>query len=202
MKDRGEDFRQRIVLELIYWRDVRKSAIAFGVTMLMLFAFATYSIVSVFAYLSLAILTVTINFRIYKYAVGSLQKTEEGNPFKKYLDKDFELLNQNKLHENVDVIIKNFRELIQQLRRLFLVEDFVDSLKFAVLLWALTYVGAWFSGMALIILSFIALFTIPKFYETYKVQIDHYYDLVYKQTKPILDQIQEKVPYLQKKKQH
>lgn len=37
--------------------------------------------------------------------------------------------------------------------RLFLVEDLVDSLKFGVLLWCLTYVGACFNGITLIILG-------------------------------------------------
>ncbi|GBP80167.1 Reticulon-3-A [Eumeta japonica] len=56
--------------------------------------------------------------------------------------------------------------------RLFLVEDLVDSLKFGVLLWCLTYVGACFNGITLIILGWIALFTLPKAYEMNKAQVD------------------------------
>lgn len=41
---------------------------------------------------------------------------------------------------------------VAELRRLFLVEDLVDSLKFALLLWLLTYIGAIFNGMTVVIL--------------------------------------------------
>ncbi|KAH9642101.1 hypothetical protein HF086_007221 [Spodoptera exigua] len=62
--------------------------------------------------------------------------------------------------------------------RLFLVEDLVDSLKFGVLLWCLTYVGACFNGITLIILGWIALFTLPKAYEMNKAQVDANLELV------------------------
>lgn len=60
---------------------------------------------------------------------------------------------QDRVHEQVDVFLKNSKDLIHQLRRLFFVEDICDTLKFALLLWALTYVGAYLSGTALAILG-------------------------------------------------
>lgn len=58
-----------------------------------------------------------------------------------------------KVHEVADVAVAHANAAFSELRRLFLVEDFVDSLKFGVLLWCLTYVGSWFNGMTLIIIG-------------------------------------------------
>merc|ERR1712172_13363 len=49
-----------------------------------------------------------------------------------------------------------------ELRRLFLVENMVDTLKFGVSLWMLTYIGSWFNMLTLVILGWIALFATPK----------------------------------------
>lgn len=58
-----------------------------------------------------------------------------------------------KVHEVADVAVAHLNAAVCELRRLFLVEDFVDSLKFGILLWCLTYVGSWFNGMTLIIIG-------------------------------------------------
>ena len=49
-----------------------------------------------------------------------------------------------------------------ELRRLFLVENMLDSIKFGLSLWVLTYIGSWFNAMTLVLMSWVGLFTIPK----------------------------------------
>ena len=70
------------VLDLIYWRDVKKRGGVFGSMMLMLLSLAMFSVLSVAAYLALAGLTVTVSFRVYKNILGAVQKSGEGHPFK------------------------------------------------------------------------------------------------------------------------
>lgn len=70
------------VESLIYWRDVKKSGIVFGAGLVILLAISCFSVISVFAYLSLLTLAGTIAFRIYKNVLGAIQKTSEGHPFK------------------------------------------------------------------------------------------------------------------------
>lgn len=48
-------------------------------------------------------------------------------------------------------------------------------------------------------LAFVGLFTLPKFYETYKTQIDHYYNIVHSKAKQASETVQEKIPQLKKK---
>ena len=49
-----------------------------------------------------------------------------------------------------------------KLCRLFLVENMLDSIKFGLSLWVLTYIGSWFNAMTLVLMSWVGLFTIPK----------------------------------------
>ena len=51
---------------------------------------------------------------------------------------------------------------ILELRKLFLIDNMMDSIKFGLGLWFVTYIGAWFNAMTLVILAWVGLFTIPK----------------------------------------
>jgi len=188
------------VVELIYWRDVKKSGIVFGSVLVLLLSLALFSVLSVVAYLSLALLTVTTTFVVYKKILGAVQKQGDGHPFKQLLEYDVSLP-EDKLHEVADAVLKSSMNTVKELRRLFLVEDLVDSLKFGLILWVLTYFGAWFNGMTLIILIFVGVFTIPKFYETYKAQIDQYVDLAKTQVNNVIAQVREKIPIGKKKEE-
>lgn len=70
------------VKDLIHWRDPKKSGVAFGLSLLMLLSLAAFSVISVASYLLLALLCVTITFRIYKSVVQAVQKSSDGHPFK------------------------------------------------------------------------------------------------------------------------
>jgi len=190
------------VLELIYWRDPKKTGVVFGSMLVLLLSLACFSVLSVVAYLSLAALTVTVSFCIYKKVLQAVQKTGDGHPFKQYLDVDI-TVSEAKVHQAADIVVKRSTETARELRRLFMVEDLVDSLKFGLLLglllWVLTYLGAAFNGMTLIILALVSVFTIPKFYEVNKAQIDQYIELARTQVKQALKQVQEKLPLPGKK---
>lgn len=67
---------------------------------------------------------------------------------------EFDLtLSQEKVQNIAGVAVAHLNGFTAELRRLFLVEDLVDSIKFGVILWVMTYIGAWFNGMTLAILG-------------------------------------------------
>ncbi|MFV1134980.1 reticulon family protein, partial [Klebsiella pneumoniae] len=101
-----------------------------------------------------------------------------------------------KYAENVQYYINS---TLKELRGLLLVQDLVDSLKFAVLMWLLTYVGALFNGLTLLILAVISMFSVPVVYEKYQTQIDQYLGLVRTQVNSVMGKIREKVPGAKKK---
>ncbi|OXU28899.1 hypothetical protein TSAR_008177 [Trichomalopsis sarcophagae] len=181
------------VAALIYWRDPKKSGIVFGATLGVLLSLAYFSLISVLAYISLLTLTFTFAFRIYKTVLQAIQKTSDGHPFKDILEVDL-TLPAEKVHEVADIAVANANAAVSELRRLFLVEDIVDSLKFGIALWSLTYLGAWFNGMTLIIIGVVALFSLPKVYETNKTQIDQNLALVQAKVNEITAKVKAAMP--------
>lgn len=113
-----------------------------------------------------------------------------------------------KVHEVADLTAAKLNASLVELRRLFLVEDLVDSVKFALVLWLLTYVGSLFNGLTLVILgnsslslqhysmnlltrfyilAVVGLFTLPKVYETHQEKIDQNLDLVKGKINDVVD---------------
>uniref|UniRef100_A0A673LEE1 Reticulon n=1 Tax=Sinocyclocheilus rhinocerous TaxID=307959 RepID=A0A673LEE1_9TELE len=88
------------LVDLLYWRDLQRTGVVFGASLFLLLSLSVCSIISVISYVALALLSVTISFRIYKGILQAVQKSEDVNTQSSSL-----------------------------LRRLFLVEDLVDSLK-------------------------------------------------------------------------
>nr|XP_008177893.1 reticulon-3 isoform X5 [Chrysemys picta bellii] len=185
--------------DLIFWRDVKKTGFVFGTSLIMLLSLAAFSVISVVSYLILALLSVTISFRVYKSVIQAVQKSEEGHPFKAYLDLDI-TLSSEAFHNYVNDAMVHVNRALKLIIRLFLVEDLVDSLKLAVVMWLMTYVGAVFNGITLLILGELLIFGIPVVYEKYKTQIDHYVGIIRDQTKSIIAKIQAKLPGMVKKK--
>ncbi|TKC51156.1 hypothetical protein EI555_004222 [Monodon monoceros] len=231
------------VHDLIFWRDVKKTGFVFGTTLIVLLSLAAFSVISVVSYLILALLSVTISFRVYKSVIQAVQKSEEGHPFKNtsvisqnsdrtgvwlqrwslyfllkeifschvkcvtvvsssgraYLDVDI-TLSSEAFHNYVNAAMVHINRALKLIIRLFLVEDLVDSLKLAVFMWLMTYVGAVFNGITLLILAELLIFSVPVVYEKYKIQIDHYVGIVRDQTKSVVEKIQAKLPGIAKKK--
>ncbi|RXN17598.1 reticulon-1-like isoform X1 [Labeo rohita] len=186
------------VVDLLHWRDLKQSGLVFGSVLLLLFSLTQFSVVSVIAYLALAVLSATISFRVYKSVLQAVQKTDEGHPFKAYLEVEI-ALSADQISKYVDKTQLYINSTMKELRRLFLVQDLVDSIKFAVLMWLLTYVGALFNGLTLLILAVVSMFTVPLVYEKYQTQIDQYLGLVRTQVNSIMGKIREKVPGAKKK---
>ncbi|XP_036405584.1 reticulon-1-A-like isoform X2 [Megalops cyprinoides] len=185
-------------MDLLYWRDVKQTGAVLGSLLLLLFSLTQFSVVSVVAYLALAALSATISFRVYKSVLQAVQKTDEGHPFKSYLESEI-CLSQEQMQNYAEKTQYYINSTLKELRKLFLVQDLVDSLKFAVLMWLLTYVGALFNGLTLLILAVVSMFSVPVVYEKYQTQIDQYLGLVRTHVSCVVAKIQEKVPGAKRK---
>uniref|UniRef100_A0A2I3GVC3 Reticulon n=1 Tax=Nomascus leucogenys TaxID=61853 RepID=A0A2I3GVC3_NOMLE len=190
--------RSSAVVDLLYWRDIKKTGVVFGASLFLLLSLTVFSIVSVTAYIALALLSVTISFRIYKGVIQAIQKSDEGHPFRAYLESEV-AISEELVQKYSNSALGHVNCMIKELRRLFLVDDLVDSLKFAVLMWVFTYVGALFNGLTLLILALISLFSVPVIYERHQAQIDHYLGLANKNVKDAMAKIQAKIPGLKRK---
>ena len=72
--------------------------------------------------------------------------------FREYLEIEL-VLPQEKVQQIATVGVAHVNAFLAELRRLFLVEDLIDSIKFGTFLWVLTYLGSMFNGITLVILG-------------------------------------------------
>uniref|UniRef100_A0A3B3T5P7 Reticulon n=2 Tax=Paramormyrops kingsleyae TaxID=1676925 RepID=A0A3B3T5P7_9TELE len=181
------------VQDLVYWRDPKKTGVVFSVSLLLLLSLAAFSIISVVSYILLALLCVTISFRVYKSVIQAVQKSSEGHPFKALMEKDVSVP-PDTFRKYVDISLSYINQGLKHASRLFLVEDLVDSIKLAVLMWLLTYIGAVFNGITVLILADILLFTLPLLYEKNKTQIDNYVGIARNHINTLISTLQKKLP--------
>ncbi|XP_035770615.1 reticulon-3-like [Neolamprologus brichardi] len=134
------DLTHTAASQLVHWREPKKSAAAFGLSLLVLLSVATLSVISVVSYLLLACLCVTITFRVYKSVI-----------------------------------------------------------QLAAVTWVMTYVGAVFNGVTILILADIIFFTTPLIYQKKKAQIDRHVEAVRLKLEETLQSLQDKLPGAVKK---
>jgi len=178
------------VVELIYWKDIKKSAVVAASSLLLLIALSIFSVLTVVSYISLTVLTVTFSYAVYKRTLAAIQKSSDGHPFGQYLEMDLSI-SPEKAQEYAEIISGYMATYVGELRRLVLVEDMIDSIKFGIFLWVMTYVGAWFNGLTLLILGLVSMFSLPKTYEVYQEQIDAYLALAQDQVKGVMAHVTE-----------
>ncbi|XP_016113515.1 reticulon-3-B-like [Sinocyclocheilus grahami] len=116
------------MLELVHWQDPKMSVLAFAVSMLVLMSLAAFSVISTISYLILALLCVTITFRVYKSALQAMQKSDEGQHFKVLMERDISV-SPDTARRYMDMCLEKLNTALRKTRRLVLVEDLVDSLK-------------------------------------------------------------------------
>jgi len=190
------------VVDLIYWKDIKKSAVVAASSLLLLIALSIFSVLSVISYISLAVLTVTFSYAVYKRTLAAVQKSNEGHPFGQYLEMDL-TISPEKAQEYAEIISSYMATYVGELRRLVLIEDMIDSIKFGIFLWVMTYIGAWFNGLTLMILGLVSMFSLPKTYEVYQEQIDAYLAIAQDQVKGIMAHVEAhraKLPEILKEK--
>ncbi|XP_008314589.1 reticulon-3-B-like isoform X3 [Cynoglossus semilaevis] len=180
-------------LQLFCWKQPKTSAAAFGVSLTVLVSLSKVSIISVVSYLLLTCLCVTITFRVYKAVIQAVQKSEEGHPFKSLLDRDISVSSET-VRPLIDQGLIHVNWFICQTRRLLLVEDVVDSVKLAVVMWLMTYIGAVFNGLSLLILADVVLFMSPLIYQKKKSQIDELIKSVRSRFEETLMKLQNRLP--------
>ncbi|XP_014913543.1 reticulon-2a isoform X1 [Poecilia latipinna] len=159
------------VLDLIYWKDTERSGMVLTALVVGLLSLFQLSIISVVSTVSLAVMCFTISVRIYYHFLHILSWGDGEHPFKSYLDLDISLSG-----EQADIYMQKAIVLalsaVDALRRLFFVENLFESLKFLFLMYLVTYLGGLCNGLTILIISVIALFSLPLFYEKRQEQVD------------------------------
>merc|ERR1712088_197618 len=156
---------------LLYWDNPRDSGIICGSVLVCLLAVRYISLISVIGNLSLALVAATMSFRIYKSVLTAVNKSQDGHPFKQFLDVDV-TLPADKISSLTDGFFSKLNNLLLKLKSILLIENVVESLKFAVAMYLLTYLGAIMNGLTILTLAWVGVFSAPRVYRDNQKQID------------------------------
>lgn len=181
------------VISLIYWSEWQKSAAVFGGVLLLLLSLAYYPFLYVVTMFMKAMLAVSFLYRIGMTIVNAVQKTSAEHPLRNLLDEKIEI-SEEMIKEWPELARVQINSIIKQAQHLFLINDFIDSLKFGVLLWLVSYFACWFSLLTLVTIPIISAFTIPIVYEQYQNEINHGIDIGKSKVLEIYDLVDSKVP--------
>jgi len=174
---------------LVHWEDPVLSGAVFGSVLVTLVSICYYSLISVCAYSSLTLLVLVLGVKLYSYVMVMLKKAEPGSdPLARVAAMEV-AIPSDKVSDLSSGLADKLNVGVSELRRLFLVEDMVDTVKFGLSLWCLTYIGSWFNAMTLVILAWVTAFTIPKIYQNNQTAIDE----VLAKVKVQLDEVKGKV---------
>ncbi|XP_063811188.1 reticulon-2-like [Pseudophryne corroboree] len=168
---------RKAVMDLLYWRDIALSAGCLTGLTLCLLCLIQYSVISVISYACLLLLSATFTVWVYSKLLHTIKKGDGVNPFQKYLDAEPILPEQQVEAVTARLVVLSLSAL-STFRRLFLVQDTKESLKFLVLLYLFTYVGAVVNGLTLLLLGVIGIFTFPVMYKHNQALVDHYLSLI------------------------
>ncbi|XP_066501187.1 reticulon-2b [Hoplias malabaricus] len=159
------------VTDLLYWRDVPKTALVFTGLVVGLACLFQLSTISVLSNLGLGLMAFTLPVRLL-FKILTLMRLSDGeHPFQSYLDEDSSLTDEDTVRV-VEKIVLLIATLITELKRVLFIDNIVDSVKFVVLLYLLTYVGVQTNGLTLVISGVICAFSLPLAYKLQRERIN------------------------------
>merc|ERR1712095_235233 len=111
------------------WEDPIHSGIIFGSVLVTLISICYYSLISVVAYCSLTALLAVVSLKVYTYVMVTFLKKETPNPLAKVAAINVSI-SEDKVNSLANNATTKLNASLVELRRLFLVENMLDSIKF------------------------------------------------------------------------
>merc|ERR1711872_1032306 len=102
-----------------------------------------------------------MSFRIYKSVLAAVNKTQEGHPFKAFLELDISIPEAT-LVSTMENLANRVNAVLSSLK----------SVKFCLAMYLLSYVGALMTGLTLLTLTWTAAFSLPRLYRDNQAKID------------------------------
>ena len=155
---------------ILNWSDPSLSGIIFGSGLVFLISLSYFSLLSVIAYLALAFLFLGMGCKVYVHLMGALKKPCK-DPLAKIEVMDLEISNET-LDKLLNDVVELFNKTSAQLRSLCLFQNYLDTAKFAVLMYVATFIGSIFNTLTLLTMAWVLLFVIPTVYEQNQAKVD------------------------------
>merc|ERR1712223_1709946 len=147
---------QPVELSILRWSHPPLSALILVSGFVFLVSLLKFSLISVIAHFALAALMLGVGCRVYVHLMGFLKK-----PCSDPLDlvRDIEVtLPTEKVESFVSSAAENVNNFALKTKSLILFENYIETLKFAILLYIITFIGAVFNTLSLLILAWLGAF--------------------------------------------
>ncbi|XP_038152858.1 reticulon-2b [Cyprinodon tularosa] len=158
------------LMDLVYWRNMRWTGVVFTGLVMGLASLFQLSAITVLSHVCLGIMCITASLRLYYKLLEVLRWNPGVHPFQSYLDYDSSLTDKETVML-VEEVVLLIAFAVTEIKRLLFIENMIDSVKFVLLLYLLTYVGVATNGLTLIIAAVIAVFSLPLLYKKQQVRI-------------------------------
>jgi len=179
---------------MVYWEDPVQTGAVFGAVLVGLVSLASCSLITVCSYSCLTLLLLVLGVKLYSFVMVKAGKAEAGSdPLAKVADLPLSVP-ADTVSSLAPCVAGTINNGLAELRRLFLVESMVDTIKFGLSLWLLTYIGAWFNALTLVILAWVGLFTLPKVYVNNQAQVDEVVGKVMTQVEEVKAKVVALIP--------
>ncbi|XP_008288184.1 reticulon-2b [Stegastes partitus] len=158
------------LVDLVYWRNLRKTGVVFTGLVIGLVSLFQLSAITVLSHICLGVMCLTFPLRLYYKLLELLRWNPGVHPFQSYLDHDGSLTDKETV-VLVEEVVLLVAFAVSEIKRLLFIDSMIDSIKFVVLLYLLTYVGIEINGLTLVISAVIAMFSLPLLYKKQQVRI-------------------------------
>uniref|UniRef100_A0A665TRE9 Reticulon n=1 Tax=Echeneis naucrates TaxID=173247 RepID=A0A665TRE9_ECHNA len=138
------------VVDLVYWRNMRRTGVVFTGLVIGLASMFQLSAITVLSHICLGVMCVTFSLRFYYKLLELLRFNPGMHPFQSQLDYDSSLTDKDTVML-VEELVLLIAFAVTEVKRLLFIESLIDSIKFVILLYLLTYVGVLTNGLTLVI---------------------------------------------------
>lgn len=187
------------VKDLVLWENPKVSGAVLGSSLVLLLSLATFTLLSVASTLLLLALVAVGVYRFYLSLLFRIKGTYD-DTFDKLSSFDLSLP-KDKVQELARLLDTDINKLANQFKSIVLWDNLATS-SIAFFVTYLVYcVGSWFNTITLLVLAIVAVFSLPKVYQIYRVQIDQTIQQATAFAHKTADDLMAKLPFLKKKVQ-
>ncbi|XP_008331210.1 reticulon-2b [Cynoglossus semilaevis] len=156
--------------DLVYWRNMWWTGVVFTGLVIGLASLFQLSTITVLCNVFLGVMCLTFPLRLYYKLLEVLRWNPGVHPFQSYLDYDSTLTDKDTVMLVEEMVLLS-AFAVTSIKRLLFIGSILDSIKFLLLLYLLSYIGVLINGLTLIIIAVIAIFSLPLLYKKQQVRI-------------------------------
>lgn len=180
------------VQNLVLWKCPKYTGAVFGTSFVLLLSIACCSLLTVVSSLFLLTMVVVGAYRFYLSVVYRIKGTYD-ETFDKALAYDLSLPKE-KIQELARLLDTDMNQSLNKLKSVLLWDNVTTSLLYFTAFYFVYCIGSVFNTTTLLLIALVKVFTIPKVYQVYKVQIDQGLDQAATCAHNLARQVEAKIP--------